>query len=384
MLISEPGFAGVKRHLIHVLDDLTDGEFDVAFIYSLSRADRYYAAEIETVRARGIACYEVPMVRDISLRADVRALRAIGHAVRSWRPDIIHCHSAKAGALGRIAAALHRPRPACVYTPHAMPCYFSKKFYLFERIAGRFTDRIVAVSRSERDDVTRWGIVPPEQIRYLPLAVSTTTRSPSHETGDREPNRLLVGACGRVCSQKRSLLFFQMGETLMRQDHRVHIQWVGDFSNDREASEVKEFLATSDFPDRIHITGWVDNANEYLSRLSVFCMFSRYESFGFVTADAMALEVPVVAVDATGTRDLVIHNTTGLICDPDARAAAAAVQQVLNDERLRATMVAAAKERIAEEYSPEHANHQLRAFYRELIEQRRATIARKNGDGAVC
>ena len=363
MVVSEPGLAGVKRHVCHLLESLVESEFQVAYVYSLSRRDETYENEVRSLQQRGVECFHVPMVREISPWSDARAAGQIWNVIRKWKPDIVHCHSAKAGFLGRFAAKLNWSRPTTVYTPNAMPCYFSKKYKVLERLAGRWTNWLIAVTDSEKNDFIDWQIVPDSRVRVIPMAVVTDEVNP---VGAGE-SCITIGGCGRICRQKRSLFFFQLGAALMEHDDRIRLKWIGDFSDDEEADEVRQFLRETPYADRIEVTGWVSNSNEHIAGLDLFCMFSRYESFGFVTADAMSLHVPVVAIDGTGTRDLIKHGETGLICNGTLEDGVRQVRRLIDEDGLADRLVGQAATHVESHFAPEVSDRSLHSFYNEIL-----------------
>ena len=366
LVVSEPGFAGVKRHVCHTLESLVDSEFEVAFVYSLGRQDQTFASEVESFQECGIHCIHVPMVREISPWRDFTSLLSIWKIIRSWKPDLVHCHSAKAGYLGRFAAKLNLNPPTTVYTPNAMPCYASNTYKRLEQIAGRWTDWLIAVTPSEKQDFINWRVATEDRIRVLPMAVTPKQVQPIRRADDS----IVIGGCGRVSPQKRSLFFFEVGEALMKENPRVRLKWIGNLGNDMESHQVQAFLNRTDFRERIEITGWISNSDDHIAGLDVFCMFSRYESFGFVTADAMSLGVPVVALPATGTRDLVKHDETGLICGNTIASGHDVIRRLLTEDGLRDQLVNRARTFVSEHYSAEVSEKALHQLYSEFLSER--------------
>ncbi len=327
LMISEPGRAGVKRHVVDLLMHLDLEQFEVLYVYSLVRSDACYREEIQAITNRGIRCVEVPLDCQPQPWRDGKALLKLVGLVRSFRPDIIHGHSAKAGLLARVVSLVGTPRPRVIYTPNCLPCDRSAFYHRLEQAAGWLTDTMVAVSPSEREDFLRWRVVGLEKIACIPLAIEAEKiaeqRAPSPE------GEWVVSACGRIAPGKNALFFFQCGQLLLERDHRVKVKWVGDFDSGPDRTGVRDFLEKMRHRDRVEITGWTDEPIPQLAASSVFCMFSQSESFGYVTADAMALGIPVVALDCTGTRDLVLPGRTGYLVEPDPEAAADAIWQLL-------------------------------------------------------
>jgi glycosyltransferase involved in cell wall biosynthesis len=94
------------------------------------------------------------------------------------------------------------------------------------------------------------------------------------------------------------------------------------------------------------ITGWLDNPLPAIAGGSVFALPSRYESFGYVTLEAMCLGRAIVATDVPGSRDLVVNEQTGiLVSDASPSSFAAALERLLRSDALREALGAAARER---------------------------------------
>lgn len=359
MLCSEPGNAGVKRHVCNILEHIDTSRFDVMFAYSLDRADHTYADEIEQFRAKGMRCEAVPMVRQMDVRADVTSFRQLRRLVREFRPDVLHCHSAKAGFLGRMATAGLRTRPRVLYTPNAMPCYISSFYLTLEKIAARWTDHIIAVSPSEREDILAWRIAAESRLAVLSMGVDCSATP----LEDLDHCVRQIGACGRICSQKNAKLFFTTLLPLLEEHPNLELVWIGDYSGDEESHWVEKTLSASPHSSRVTITGWVDNAIDRMRELDLFCMFSSYESFGFVTADAMVNGIPVVAIDGTGTRDLIQDGRNGWLTDGTVAATRAAISEAIDNPDLRTNYAATAHRDIIRDHELGQCLSKLFDFY---------------------
>ena len=366
LVASEPGNAGVKRHVVDTLKAIDTDRFCICFAYSLDRADANYEAEIASIRQRGVDCYEVPMTRSISPIADLRSYFKMAKLVREFKPHVVHAHSAKAGFLARKAAkplplAPVGHRAVTVYTPNAMPCYRSSFYHRLEKFAANWTDWILAVTPSEKRDIVRWGIMPEDKVQVVPMSVPKQSLANSSSRVLSRP--FVAGGCGRICDQKNTLLFFHAGERMLAADKESRLVWIGDYSGDKHSEEVEKLVANSPYSDRMEITGWLSDPLEAMQQLSVFCMFSEYESFGFVTADAMAMGIPVIGTKTTGTIDLVQHERTGLLIEGNPAEAHFALERLKNDPVLCEKLSSAAQDFVQANYAPEKCIAQLEEFY---------------------
>jgi glycosyltransferase involved in cell wall biosynthesis len=350
--------------------------------------DSAYPDELAALAARGIACVELELEPELRPKEDARALRRLRAELRRQRPHVLHLHSSKAGGVGRLASLFVWPRPRVIYTPHAMAAYRSRFYLWLERGLGVLTDTLVAVSASEARDFVGWRI--PGARRAVTLTMGV--RPPGGQAPPQVPalaspqvpalappqdpaaRPFLVGACGRICYQKDAELFFDLALS-MRDDHRFAFRWIGDFGDDAEAARVRARLEDAGWPANIEVTGWVPDPERHLGQLDAFCMFSRYESFGYVTAEAMALGVPVVGTVTTGTVDLIRPEETGLLVDRDLRSIRASLSRLAADPALRGRLAANARRMVADRYTIGRMIAEAERLYLGLADARRLAPA---------
>lgn len=154
LYITEPTSAGVGKHIMDILNNINTEKFEVHFIYSSIRSDENFKERMKKLEKSNINFYKINMVREIKPINDFRAFREIVKCIRTINPDVIHCHSSKAGFIGRIAGTICGTKVK-VYSPHAFPFNdyinkYKKLLYMFlEKFAGIFTTAIVATSETE-------------------------------------------------------------------------------------------------------------------------------------------------------------------------------------------------------------------------------------------
>ena len=366
-VISEPGKAGVKRHVVDLLQGINVEKFDVCFIYSLVRSDSDYRSEIDGIGARGIKCVEVPMDAPLSVSKDFAAFKQIRQELKQFKPEILHLHSSKAGGLGRLVSRFVSPRPKVVYTPNAMACYLSKMYWVIEVALGTLTDRAVAVSNSEKRDWLRWKIPGAKISSVVPNGFAAPTADPIVHRDVSGGATWTFGACGRICRQKNALLMFQTAIHVLEKDPNSRFVWIGDYGDDEESHAVKQFLESKGKNDRLVITGWVSDVQRYLRELDIFCMISRYEGLSYVLAEAQLLALPVLGVDAPGVIDLVHHETTGIVSEPNIDKLTADLFRMRDDVLLRKRLGESARQEILTNYTVRHMVDGVEKVYRELV-----------------
>jgi glycosyltransferase involved in cell wall biosynthesis len=265
----------------------------------------------------------------------VRELRALFDLGRF---DVVHTHSAKAGALGRIAA--HEARiPAVVHTFHGFPFHAFQSplrrsaYIAAERRLGRITDRFVAVCSTMATDAVRLGIAPAGRVCVIPVsiadqsvAINASSRARARRLLGVPDDVRLVGTVGRIDYQKAPGDFLQ---ALTRLDRGVHGVWIGDGPMSADVAAQGRQLGLG---SRLHLAGEREDVPALLPGLDVFVMTSLYEGLPCALVEAMQCGLPVVATAVNGVPEIVLDDVTGLLIPPARpQACAAALRHLLNN-----------------------------------------------------
>jgi glycosyltransferase involved in cell wall biosynthesis len=266
------------------------------------------------------------------------------------RPHIVHTHTAKAGAVGRMAALIynkvqgvrHRaqgfisrmipskraqePKEKVTNTKckivhtfhgHVLHGYFSrfksKLFQLVERILAKFTDAIVVVSEQQKEELCwKFGVGRPEQYRVVPLGLDLRPFESASESkgklksdlGLSENGESFVGVVGRLTSIKNHSLFLEAIRFLLAEKREIRARFliVGDGELRKDLEEMTTELALT---DRVIFTGWIKDLKSLYADLDVLALTSNNEGTPVAVIEAMAAEVPVIATDVGGVRELI-------------------------------------------------------------------------------
>ena len=319
----------------------------------------------------------LPLVRDVNPAADMAAMRAMRRLLRSRRPQVLHTHTAKAGAVGRTAAMALAERPRLVHTfhGHVLEGYFGRRttsaFLATERALAKRTDILVAVSGEIRDQLLDLGIGTSARYRVVPPAIDLTpfTAISSQSGVLRRQLGLavevpLVGVIGRLAPIKNHPLLF----AALRELPDVHVALIGDGELRRE---LEAGVARGGLDSRVHFLGWRTDLPDLLADVDAVALTSRNEGAPVALAEASAAQRPVVATDVGGVRSVVIPGVTGLVVPPgDAASLASALRRVLFEPGLGARMGRAGREHVVPAFSVATAAEQLSSLYEELLAPR--------------
>jgi glycosyltransferase involved in cell wall biosynthesis len=261
----------------------------------------------------GVPILRVPGLRQpISPVDDVRALVHLVRLLRRERPDVVHTHTSKAGALGRVAAALAGV-PVVVHTFHGhvfegyFPALPSALVRLAERALARLTTRVVTISPGlARDLAGRFAVAPGEQVEVIPLGRDLAPFRAARPGALRRELGLpagapLVGAVGRLVPIKDLPLlvraFARVAEA--RPDARLVV--VGDGP---ERAAIEAAVGAAGLAGRATLLGWRQDLAAIYADLDLLAVSSKNEGTPLAVVEAFAAGVPVVATDVGGVADM--------------------------------------------------------------------------------
>lgn len=266
--------------------------------------------------------------REIMPLADVNSLTALTKLVREFRPHILHTHTAKAGALGRMVGVLwnlthagkERIRLVHTFHGHVFHSYFSpaktKVFLWIERCLARFTDRIIVISPAQKEDICRrYRIAPPWKTVMLPLGFDLTALTVDNGQEARQAARLellnchgaaglfLVGFVGRLAPVKNPHMFVSAAKRLQEKNMAPGLGFV--FVGDGELrKDLEHEVGRLGLSDRVFFAGWRRNMAEVYQALDAVALTSLNEGTPVSLIEAMAAGLPIAATAVGGVPDL--------------------------------------------------------------------------------
>lgn len=282
-------------------------------------------------------CRVATLGRAVRPGDDLRALRELTVAMRRFRPHIVHTHTAKAGALGRVAAGLARvPARVHTYHGHLLRGYFSPRttgvVVRAERWLARHTDRLVTVGERVRDDLLTAGIGRAEQYAVVPPG--TELPAPPRRAAARRrlglpPDGPVVAYVGRVTRIKRPDRFLAIAREVRQAvpDARFVVCGEGDL--------VGALAGETRLDGALHQLGWRADVETVYAAADLVLLTSDNEGMPVSLIEAGQAGVAVVATDVGSVAEVVRDGETGLLAAPDVAALAHHTVRLLNDDGLR-------------------------------------------------
>jgi glycosyltransferase involved in cell wall biosynthesis len=301
-------------------------------------------------RERGIQLIEVPsMQRELAPWGDAASLARLARIVRRERPDIIHTHLAKAGMLGRFAArAFPKAKTVHTFHGHVFSGYFTPRrtrvFLSIERWLARGTDRIVALTGSQREElVGTYRIGRAEQYAVIPLGfdLSRYGKSAALRGGLRRelgigPGDPVVAMVGRLTGIKDHPLFLAAACRVREAKPRAVFLVVGDGPRRAEIEQEARALGLA---DAVRFTGWRGDLERVYADADVEALTSVNEGTPVCLIEAAAAGRPVVSTAVGGVADVVRDGVSGLLAaGRDPGEIASLILRLLDDPGRAAAM----------------------------------------------
>lgn len=298
----------------------------------------------------------VDMVRDINFKSDLSAVFAIRKRIKKYDPDILYCHSSKAGALGRIADFGIKNK--CIYNPHGWAFNMNsspkkKKMYTFiERFLALLTDKIICISGAEQKSALDKKICPKEKTVVINNGIDFEEYENKNNNLTRETlcisnDAFVVGFVGRLSEQKSPDFFAKAAVLIKQKIPDAFFLMVGD---GELRQEVEKVFGDNGMEKDYRITGWVDDPMSYIRLFDVATLLSRWEGFGLVLAEYMLAGKPIVASNIDAIPYIIEDGVNGLLVGLNAEQIAESVLLLFSDTELRENISSKGKKKVQEKY----------------------------------
>lgn len=327
------------------------------------------------------------MRRSINPMNDYRAYTEIRKIIRDFKPDIVHTHASKAGALGRLAA-IHEKVPVIIHTfhGHVFHSYFgtfkTSVFKLIERYLAKRSSAIIAISEEQKRELTATHLIcDPEKTHVIPLGFDLDRFAQNKEIkrkafrtkwGIRE-NEIVVSIVGRLVPVKNHRMFLDAIAQLLNEEglkFRALIVGDGELRSELEqyASEKKIPFSRESGSAALIFTSWIKEVDEVLAASDIIALTSWNEGTPVSLIEAHAASCPVVTTNVGGVESIVKHGETGFLCTSgDTNAFRLHLKTLITDEKQRMQMADAASSRVMSKFHYNRLVQDMRGLYAQLL-----------------
>ena len=323
-IITRSDLGGAQRHVLKLISSFA-GREQVALSCGeeglLTRSAREIGVPVFIVSS---------LARRVSPHRDMKAFFELRRLIRAWRPDLVHCHSSKAGIVGRFAA--YAENTESIFTAHgwsfADGVGFKRKLLSIpcEWLAGKTGAHVIVASNYERGLGIRHRAIAEDRVHAIyEGAEDSTARA---RPGARDvPNLVMVA---RFSAQKAHRILLRAAAGI---EQPFNLWLVGDGplleSMQAEAKRLQ-------MGNRVRFLGSRSDVPELLANAHIFVLASHYEGVPMCVIEAMRASLPVVASDVGGLHECVENGKTGFLVERgNIEAMRLKLQLLIADPQLR-------------------------------------------------
>lgn len=298
LYIVEAMGGGVFTYIVDLANELVDF-YDMYIAYAVRKQTPknykdYFDKRIHLIEVKNFE-------RAINPSKDIAAFFEVKRIANEVKPDIIHLHSSKAGAIGRMAFNGKIPM---FYTPHGysflMENYKPIKrrlFKLIESVCAKRKCTTISCSIGEHQESLKLT----KNAIYVNNGINMAELQEIIDKTEKVNHPFTVYTLGRICYQKNPTLFNEIASSLPD----VKFIWIGD-------GELRKELTSKN----IEITGWSDRttAIKYSVNADAFLLTSRWEGLPISLLESMYMKKVCVVSNVIGNRDVIHTGENGFVC----------------------------------------------------------------------
>jgi glycosyltransferase involved in cell wall biosynthesis len=328
---------------------------------------------------QGFTVIQVAMNRrGIGPLTQLRTLLDLYKVYTRERPDIVHHFTVKSVILGSLAARLAGVRGAVNAVAGQGFIYSSNGLYanvLRPLVNGALK---MALSGNDRrlvlqngDDLKRFlqsGLVRSDRVRLIRGSGVDTSRFSEHARPGGGPTRVLLAT--RLLVDKGVHDYVHAARLLQDSTRSIQFLIAGEPDHGNPNSVRQRDLDAWIRSGVVRHLGHVENMSQLMAEVDIVCLPTFYgEGVPRVLIEAAASGLPIVATDIPGCREIVEHESNGLLVSPkDPVQLVKAILRLHEDPALRESMGAAGRRKAVEEFDEEIVIRQTADVYRELVD----------------
>ena len=274
------------------------------------------------------------MQRSLNPYKDQIAFKKIQNIIKEFKPDIVHTHAAKAGALGRRAAyKMGVNQIYHTFHGHVFHSYFgnfkTRIFKEIEKNLAKKSTKIIAISEIQKSELSKiHKICPENKIEVIPLGFDLERFNTDKDSKRKEfrkkwnlkENEIAIGIIGRLVPIKNHKFFIDtIQEVLKNSKVPIRAFIVGD---GEEKQNIINYIKNKnlDFslnynPATFHLTSWIKEIDRVNSGMDIICLTSLNEGTPVSLIEAQASGKPIVSTKTGGIENIVLENKTALLSE---------------------------------------------------------------------
>lgn len=278
--------------------------------------------------------YVPEMYRELHPFRDYKSYNKLRKIIDEFKPDIVHTHAAKAGAIGRLAAS-HSGVPIIIHTfhGHVFHSYFNpiktRLFLEIERYLAKRTTKIIALSEIQKEELCHtYKVAPDQKFEIIPLGFDLKKFKENREGKRNEfrteynlaDDEIAIGIVGRLVPIKNHELFLKAIKLVSeRSNKKIRAYIIGDGEERSKIEKIAKTLGlkfnNQNFQEKniLTFTSWIKEIDRCNAGMDIIALTSNNEGTPVSLIEAQASAKPIVSTNVGGIENIVVKNETALL-----------------------------------------------------------------------
>lgn len=363
--LSELG--GAQKHLFYHLKYLNKSAYNPILA---AGQDDWLIRQAEAMNIKTYFCKN--LIRSINPINDFKAFFELLKIIKSEKPDIVHCHSSKAGIIGRIAAWIAGV-PVIMFTAHGWAftegvSKTNRAVYRFiEKYAAMITTKIIAVSGYDYRLAERYNVAGKDKMALIKNGIdfnridNDDLKQSYRKELNIEDSKKVVTMVSRLSPQKDPISFLKLAKLNGNSDTVFLLVGGGPLM-----AKMQTYIENNNIQN-VRLMGDRNDVERILAVSDIFCFFSNYEGLPLAVIEAMAAGLPVIANPVGGVPELVKDGVNGFLVDKgNISAANDKLQPLVKDYIQREKMGNESRKMYLEFFTTARMAKETEEIYRKL------------------
>lgn len=371
-VITKLELGGAQKHCLSLITNLDKSKYNIFLFTAKEGLLLNDALAIDGLSVKASSFLE----RSLNPFKDLLALLEIYRFIKKNNIDLVHTHSSKAGILGRLAAKLAEAK-VVLHTVHGWPFndyqpFSLRIFFLWlERFVARFTDTLIVVSYSDKENGLKNRIGNDNKYMLIRYGINlkefiANYRDIKEELGLNKHD-LAVGMISCLKPQKSPRDFIKLAYLVNRTIADVKFILIGDGILRKD---IERLILKFKLQKQVILLGWRNDIPAILSAIDIFVLTSLWEGLPITALEAIASLKPVVATDTGGISEIIQEGDTGFLVSPgDMNNMAQVLRILLGDESLRRQIAQKARNSLNSNFTIEDMLRNTQDLYEDLIKR---------------
>lgn len=255
------------------------------------------------------------LIHPIKPVVDLKGYRELKNLIKQNNYDVVHCHSTKAGILGRLAASkLNTDK--IIYTVHGYWPILQyegikrKIAILLERFLAKKTTDLVLISKSDIDLSKKMKIGNEDKYRLIYNKITVEKDKIKKGVLRKELNinndTKIIGNVSRVDNPKNPFLFVDIAKEYLKNNDNTLFVWVGDGKLKEQAIN---YVKKLNLEDKVKFIGFRENGIDYMNDFDLLLLTSNWEGVPITILEAIELNIPILSTDVGGIKEIIGDNS---------------------------------------------------------------------------